>query len=270
MICFPNAKINLGLEVIRKREDNFHDLETIFYPCMLSDILEMKESDKVKLTLSGIDIIDDPNNNLVLKAYQLLKGIFGLPPVEFYLHKKIPTGAGLGGGSSDAAFAMKGLNELFQLNIEKEKMITLASNLGSDCAFFIHNYPVFAEGKGDVFSDIDLSLSGLYLVLVKPTVAVSTVAAYRGVIPAMPDSHLIDSVKRPVKEWQYSIKNRFEESVFSVFPIIGHIKEKLYNNGALYASMSGSGSSVYGLFDRKPENLKTLFPDCFYWEEKCS
>jgi len=269
MICFPNAKINLGLEVIRKREDNFHDLETIFYPFSLSDILEMKESNKVKLILSGLDIVDNPDNNLVLKAYQLLKGIYGLPPVEFHLHKIIPTGAGLGGGSSDAAFALKGLNDLFQLNIEKDKMIEFASNLGSDCAFFIHNHPVFAEGKGDIFSEIKLSLKGLYMVLVKPSVAVSTAAAYRGVTPSIPDSYLIDSIKRPVNEWHDCIRNRFEESVFAAYPIIGHIKESMYNDGALYASMSGSGSSVYGLFDRKPENLKTYFLDCFYWEEKC-
>jgi len=229
----------------------------------------MKESNKVKLILSGLDIVDNPDNNLVLKAYQLLKGIYGLPPVEFHLHKIIPTGAGLGGGSSDAAFALKGLNDLFQLNIEKDKMIEFASNLGSDCAFFIHNNPVFAEGKGDIFSEIKLSLKGLYMVLVKPSVAVSTAAAYRGVTPSIPDSYLIDSIKRPVNEWHDCIRNRFEESVFAAYPIIGHIKESMYNDGALYASMSGSGSSVYGLFDRKPENLKTYFLDCFYWEEKC-
>jgi 4-diphosphocytidyl-2-C-methyl-D-erythritol kinase len=270
MICYPNAKINLGLEVIRKREDNFHDIETIFFPFSLSDILELRASDRVKLTLTGLDIIDNPDNNLVLKAYQLLKRIYGLPPVEFHLHKIIPTGAGLGGGSSDAAFTLKGLNDLFQLNIEKDKMIEFASTLGSDCAFFIHNHPVFAEGRGDIFTEIELGLKGLYMVLVKPSVAVSTVAAYRGVTPAMPDYHLIDSVKRPVNEWNSFIRNQFEESVFATYPIIGQIKKSLLNKGALYASMSGSGSSVYGLFDRKPENLKTHFPDCFYWEEKCS
>jgi 4-diphosphocytidyl-2-C-methyl-D-erythritol kinase len=269
MICFPNAKINVGLEVIRKREDNYHDLETIFYPISLSDILELNSSERTKITLTGLEIENDPENNLVMKAYRLLKEAFNLPPVEFHLHKLIPAGAGLGGGSSDAAFTLMSLNELFQLNIKKDKLLDYASTLGSDCAFFILNKPVFAEGKGNLFSEIKISLNGLTLVLIKPPFAVSTAQAYSSIIPHLPDFSLLESINKPVDTWENYVFNHFEKHVFQLFPQIGKIKDLLYESGALYASMSGSGSSVYGLFKDVPENLKDKFNGYFIWQGKC-
>jgi len=227
MICFPNAKINIGLEVIRKRVDHFHDLETIFYPVTLSDILEMNESEHTKLTLTGLDIADDTNNNLVLKAYRLLKETYNLPPVEFHLHKLIPTGAGLGGGSSDSAFTLMGLNELFHLNLGKNKLSEFASLLGSDCPFFIHNHPVFAEGKGNIFTEINLNLKGLSLVLIKPRLGVSTAQAYGSIKPSFPEYPLTESVLKPIVEWKDFIFNKFEENVFNIYPVIGQIKASL-------------------------------------------
>jgi 4-diphosphocytidyl-2-C-methyl-D-erythritol kinase len=269
MICFPNAKINIGLEVIRKRTDSFHDLETVFYPVALSDILEMNESDNTKLTLTGLDIPDNPDNNLILKAYSLLKAAFNLPPVEFHLHKIIPMGAGLGGGSSDSAFTLTGLNQLFHLNLQRNKLLEFAAQLGSDCSFFILNYPVLAEEKGNLFSEITVNLLGLSLVLIKPFLSVSTALAYGGIKPSAPVYPLRESIIKPVNEWNNCIFNKFEENVFELYPIIGQIKKTLYTSGALYASMSGSGSTVYGLFEEVPPNLIDLFPGCFYWQEKC-
>jgi 4-diphosphocytidyl-2-C-methyl-D-erythritol kinase len=268
MIVFPNAKINIGLEVIRKREDGFHDLETIFYPVSLSDILEMNEARTTKLTLTGFDIDDNQDNNIVLKAYRLLHKEYNLPPVEFHLHKQVPTGAGLGGGSSDAAFTLMGLNDLFSLTIEKQKIVEFASQLGSDCAFFVHNYPLFAEGRGTVFSEIELDIKGHSLVLIKPPFPVSTAEAYKGITPIATERSLPYSVKKPISEWKNCVFNRFEENVFNLYPKLDEIKKSLYSKGALYASMSGSGSTVYGIFDTAPQQLKALFPDCFYWEEK--
>jgi len=269
MICFPNAKINIGLEVIRKREDNYHDLETVFYPVPLSDILEMIPSTRTHLTITGLDINDTPGDNLVLKAYHLLKDTYDLPPVEFHLHKIIPAGAGLGGGSSDAAFTLTGLNDLFQLNIEKQTLLEYSSRLGSDCAFFILNYPVFAEGKGNIFSNIEMNLRDYFLVLVKPSFAVSTAQAYGGIKPSIPDISLLQAIKNPATYWKDQIYNQFEKTVFNLFPEIEEIKKSLYNNGAIYASMSGSGSTVYGLFKEVPQNLSLQFPEYFYWEGKC-
>ncbi|HPB05874.1 MAG TPA: 4-(cytidine 5'-diphospho)-2-C-methyl-D-erythritol kinase, partial [Prolixibacteraceae bacterium] len=255
------------LEVIRKRDDGFHDIETVFYPLSLSDILEMNVSANTSLTLSGIDIVDDPNNNLVMKAYRLLKNDFSLPPVSFHLHKQIPTGAGLGGGSADGAYTLKGLNTLFNLNIDAEKLENYASQLGSDCAFFIQNKPVFAEGRGNIFTTTDLSLKDYWLVLVKPACAVSTAQAYGGVKPEVPGSKLTELVKMPVSEWEGKVVNRFEKSVFGIFPEIERIKQTLFQKGAIYTAMSGSGSTVFGIFDQVPDDLKTLFQDYFYHQE---
>lgn len=269
MICFPNAKINIGLEVIRKREDHYHDLETVFYPVSLSDILELNESDQTRLTLSGLNIDNRPDSNLVLKAYHLLKEVYNLPPVEFHLHKIIPAGAGLGGGSSDAAFTLTGLNELFKLNISKNMLMDYASNVGSDCAFFILNQPVFAQGKGNIFSDLPVFNREYSLVLIKPPISVSTALAYSGILPKVPEYQLKELVKHSVESWKDFVFNRFEDNVFPLFPPIKKIKEHLYEYGAIYASMSGSGSTVYGLFKEIPEHLAEKFPECFFWEEKC-
>ncbi|WP_395625381.1 4-(cytidine 5'-diphospho)-2-C-methyl-D-erythritol kinase [Daejeonella sp.] len=251
MIMFPNAKINIGLNVLSKREDGYHDLETIFYPIGLKDALEVVESEHLMFTSSGLDIPGDPMNNLCLKAYHLLSKNHKLPPVHIHLHKHIPIGAGLGGGSSDASFFIKLMNDKFELGLEISKMEGYASQLGSDCAFFVQNKPAIAFGKGDELQNIEIDLSGFYMVLVMPHVQVSTAEAYRGVIPRATSNPLVDLIKLPIEEWKIFIKNDFEVSVFDQYPIIGDIKSKLYQSGALYASMSGSGSSVFGIFKEK-------------------
>jgi len=269
MILFPSAKINIGLEVLRKRPDNFHDLETIFYPLNLCDILEINQSDTFHFSISGIEIGEFNEENIVVKAYRLLQSNYNLPPVHIHLHKQIPIGAGLGGGSSDAAFTLLGLNKLFHLNLENEFLRNYASVLGSDCAFFLTNQPVFAEGKGNVFSEVKIDLKKYSLVLIKPTISISTSEAYNGISPKISEFSLKESVKRPIQLWKEKIENRFEMGIFDSHPQIKLIKERLYQEGAIFASMSGSGSSVYGLFEIIPQQLKGHFPDCFYWEEKC-
>jgi len=269
MILFPFAKINIGLEVLRKRSDGFHDLETIFYPLNLCDILEINKSDNFNFSLSGIEIGDSTQENIVVKAYRLLQSEFNLPPVHIHLHKIIPTGAGLGGGSSDAAFALTGLNKLFLLNLSEVQLINYASRLGSDCAFFIINQPVFAEGKGNIFSEITIDLKKYTLVLIKPAISVSTSMAYRSIEPKIPEYSLKESIKLPIDCWKEKVENQFEKGIFKNSPLIKSIKESLYSEGAIFSSMSGSGSSVFGLFEFVPPHLKNLFPDCFYWEEHC-
>jgi 4-diphosphocytidyl-2-C-methyl-D-erythritol kinase len=269
MILYPFAKINIGLEVLRKRSDNFHDLETIFYPLSLCDILEINESYSFKFSLSGLKIAGDQKENIVVKAYRVIQSEFNLPPVHIHLHKMIPTGAGLGGGSSDAAFTLSGLNDLFQLNLDTSRLMEFASRLGSDCPFFLLKHPAFAEGKGDIFSDINIKLKNFSLVLIKPNFSVSTKTAYSYLLPKLPEFSLKDSIKLPINRWKDRIENRFEKAIFSQYPEIGKIKEILYQKGAFFASMSGSGSSVYGLFEKKNNNLNYLFRDFFYHEEIC-
>ncbi len=269
MILFPYAKINIGLEVLRKRPDCFHDLETVFYPLSFCDILEINRSDSFQFSITGIDLEGNSEENIVIKAYRLLQAEYNLPPVQIHLHKQIPVGAGLGGGSSDGAFTLMGLNDLFQLHLNEEKLIGYASRLGSDCAFFILNRPVFAEGTGNIFSEVEMNLRGYTLVLIKPNLSISTAEAYRGIVPALPEISLKERVKLPVGSWAGKVINRFEEGIFKGFPEIEAIKMKLYQEGAVYASMSGSGSSVYGLFESVPERLEEYFHEYFYWEEKC-
>lgn len=258
MITFPNAKINLGLNIVEKRPDGYHNLETIFYPIPLEDALEInpltKGSEPVcTLTQTGISIGGDSKDNLVLKAYQLLNAHYTLPPVQIHLYKHIPTGAGLGGGSADAAHMLKLLNEQFELNIPTETLEEYATQLGADCAFFIRNSPLYAEGIGNRFTSIQLSLKDYGLIVVKPDIFVSTREAFAHVKPCRPRLNLKDIIRRPVHEWKTCMTNDFEASVFPQFPVISTIKEELYRLGAVYASMSGSGSSVYGLFAPKTE-----------------
>ena len=251
MICFPNAKINLGLNIVSKREDGYHNLETVFYPIPLEDSLEfvtLAQDQETVFSNYGIAVDGPGDNNLVMRAYRLLASMYDLPPVHVYLRKNIPFGAGLGGGSSDAAFMIKMLNDAFHLDLTLSQMEELAARLGADAPFFIQNKPVFATGIGNVFHPVELSLKGYYLVLIKPDVAVSTPEAYRLVKPKMPAYSLTEIIKRPVEEWKDLMVNDFEESVFDRQPVIGEIKAKLYEMGALYASMSGSGSSVFGIF----------------------
>lgn len=297
MISFPNCKINIGLNVISKRSDGYHDIETVFYPVNYLDALEIKlmkpldpatirkrieshmlispdsifASSKKRqadipccsLRMTGNDIECQAMDNLVVKAYTMLLEDFDLPAIEIELHKHIPSGAGLGGGSADGAFMISLLNRRFNLRMKDSMMERYAARLGSDCAFFIKNKPAFAEGRGEVLSPVDLSLSGRVLVIVKPDVFVSTAEAYAGVTPKRPQVSLKESVKRPVSEWKGLIFNDFEESVFARHPQLAQIKEKLYFLGAEYAAMSGSGSALYGIFKEPLDRPSELFPGMF-------
>ena len=267
MITYPNAKINLGLNIVEKRPDGYHNLETIFYPINLQDALEVTllEGEKeYELTLSGTPIEGNPEDNLVVKAYRLLKEDYPhIAPVDIHMYKHIPTGAGLGGGSADAAFMIKLLNDKFKLGLSIEEMENYAARLGADCAFFIQNKPVFASGIGNIFEPIQLSLKGYFLVLVKPDIFVSTKDAFSLITPKMPVQSLKEIVRMPVETWRATMKNDFETSVFKKFPEIAAIKDKLYDLGAIYASMSGSGSSVFGIFQKQIEFVDEIFSGCF-------
>lgn len=257
----PNAKINLGLNIVSKREDGYHNLETVFYPIGLFDELKVKvlpENEVFQFQLKGIKLDSKPGDNLVEKAYRLLAADYKLSPVRIDLMKKIPVGAGLGGGSSDAAFMLKVLNDIFRIGLNNFQLEQYAAKIGADCAFFIRNKPVFATGTGNIFSTIDINLTGYSWVLVKPQIHVSTALAYANVVPASPEMSLTEIIKQPVSAWKSIMINDFELSVFKQFPEIATIKQKLYDAGALYASMSGSGSSVFGIFENAPGNI-TMF-----------
>ena len=270
MILFPNAKINIGLNIVERRPDGYHNLESIFYPVNICDRLQVDEdpdspAPNCSMTLDGIVIDGRPEDNLVVRAYHLLEEQFSLPAVKVRLQKLIPTGAGLGGGSSDAAFMLKALNEMFQLQLSDDRLEALATRLGADCAFFIKNQPVFATGIGNIFHrDVPMpSLDGKHIVLVKPEDFVSTRDAYAAIVPARPKYPLVSSAQLPLSLWRDTIVNDFEASVFPKHPAIRQIKEQLYALGALYACMSGSGSSVFGIFDAPVTDLDTHFPQMF-------
>jgi 4-diphosphocytidyl-2-C-methyl-D-erythritol kinase len=263
MISFPNAKINIGLQITEKRKDGFHNLETVFFPVGWSDALEIAESDQLQFTTSGISISGSLESNLVMRAYFLLQNNFALPALKIHLHKQIPFGAGLGGGSADGAFMLQMLNKTFNLNLPSEKLIEYAAALGSDCPFFMLNKPVFATGRGEVMNEINLNVKGLYLLLVKPPVEVSTAKAFQNVVPQKPAVSLSELINLPVHDWKNNIVNQFEVSVFSQYPEIANIKTQLYDMGAVYASMSGSGSCVFGLFNELPESIENRFPASF-------
>jgi len=260
MISFPNAKINIGLLITGKRPDGYHNLETVFFPVVWSDALEIAYSEEFGFTSSGIEIAGPSDSNLVMKAYRLLSEDFDLPPLRIHLHKQIPFGAGLGGGSADGAFMLRMLNKTFNLNISQEKMIEYAARLGSDCPFFLINQPVFATGRGEIMTPVNVSLKGLSLFMVKPSVEVSTASAFRNVAPQKPEISLQELIQLPVTEWKDKIFNQFEASVFPQFPQIEAVKNKLYDLGAIYASMSGSGSCVFGLFIDIPVQIAEFFP----------
>jgi len=268
MICFPNAKINIGLHVTEKRPDGYHNLETLFYPTKLYDVIEILENksgnEPYVWSSSGIQIDGNANDNLCIKALNLLKKDFNIPPVKIHLHKVIPFGAGLGGGSADAAFTLTTLNEMFDLKLSTESLIDYASKIGADCAFFILNKPCIATGIGDILKPIDLSLKDKYLLLVKPEIHISTPEAYSGVKPKFPNEKLEDILKQPLDSWKTTVVNDFEASVFPNHPKIKEIKDKMYSAGAIYASMTGSGAAVFGIFENKPP---LLFPEYFSWTE---
>lgn len=248
MVIFPNCKINLGLHILQKRSDGYHDIETVFYPVPWCDVLEIIPSDKLTFSSSGLTIDGDPEQNLCLKAYRLLKQEYDLPTVHIHLHKIVPMGAGLGGGSSDAAFTLHTLNRKFALGIAEETLASVAAQLGSDCSFFIKNTPCVATGRGTDISAINLSLSGYYMVVVYPAIHISTPLAYSRVTPALRDVSVKDIVNTPIADWKKLLVNDFEKSVFEHYPAIQDIKKELYSAGAIYSSLSGSGSAVYGIF----------------------
>lgn len=253
MITFSNAKINIGLNIIGKRLDGYHNLETVFYPIPIEDPLEIHITDKSDSTINlftfGKKIEGDISTNLVVQAYELLKKDFKLPSVNVYLYKNIPSGAGLGGGSSNASFTLKLLNEKLNLNLSTQQLEDYAKQLGADCPFFIQNKPVFAEGIGELFTPIPLDLNGYKLVLIKPQLFISTKEAFQGIQPHQAENLLLDCIKLPIHKWKDYIFNDFERPLFSSYPELKDIKAYLYEYGAIYASVSGSGPSIYGIFD---------------------
>lgn len=273
MIVFPCAKINLGLNIVSNRDDGYHNLETVFYPVPLYDALEIKYMDPkfpsdvpCDLKVTGIDLDCDEQWNLVIRAYNLLAEDYELPRVHAHLMKRIPTGAGLGGGSSDGAYMIRLLDERFRLNIGIAEMERCAARLGADCAFFITAEPMYATGIGNILAPVDDSigfLKGLYLAIVKPGISVSTVEAYRQIKPKKPAKCCLDIVRQPIETWREELTNDFEPPVFAAHPELGDIKEKLYDMGAIFAQMSGSGSAIYGIFKEAPENIEDKFPGMF-------
>jgi 4-diphosphocytidyl-2-C-methyl-D-erythritol kinase len=273
MIVFPNCKINLGLNILRKRSDGFHELETVFYPLPIHDILEIVFLKKLRgrpgipFSISGLEIDGKKNSNLCLKALKLLKKkIPQIPSVQLHLHKVIPAGSGLGGGSADAAFTLKVLNETCSLNLSEEQLINFASQLGSDCPFFIINKPCFSKGRGELLEEINLDLSPYKIVLANPGFAINTREAFTGIKPALSDVSIKEIIKRPIETWKDDLKNDFEKTTFSQYPVIEKIKNDLYNAGALYASMSGSGSTVFGIFS-KQQSTDISFPSHYFVRE---
>lgn len=269
--AFPNAKINIGLYVVERRPDGYHNLQTVFYPIPLHDNLQVRPLEKSDepylLQMAGNAIEGNPADNLIIKVYNSLKADFNLPQLDIYLYKRIPTGAGLGGGSSDAAYMMKVLNDAFSLKMTEEEMERRVAKMGADCAFFIKEQPAYATGIGDVLTPINLSLKGKTLLLVKPSTFVSTKEAYGGVVPQMPEHDLLEALASPIETWKETVKNDFERSVFKHHPEIAAIKETLYNMGAIYASMSGSGSTVFGIFPHEVEEAARVFKDCFVFQQ---
>jgi 4-diphosphocytidyl-2-C-methyl-D-erythritol kinase len=276
MIVFPNCKINLGLRILHKRSDGFHDLETIFLPLPLTDILELtihnntEHTPVIPFTTSGLPFESDTVGNLCTKAYKLLKKDFpDLPHVQMHLHKVIPLGAGLGGGSADAAFTLTLLNKKFNLSLTDTQLIHYAIQLGSDCPFFIINKPCYATGKGELMEEIKLELSDYKLVIVNPGIHINSGQAFRQIIPGLPEKSLKEIIAEPIKKWKDDLKNDFEKSVFKQYPAIVDIKDQLYIAGAVYASMSGSGSTVYGIFPKQIKPQLSFRPHYLTWELPC-
>ncbi|MBL7739332.1 MAG: 4-(cytidine 5'-diphospho)-2-C-methyl-D-erythritol kinase [Chitinophagaceae bacterium] len=270
MVVFPNCKINLGLHIIRKRSDGFHDIETIFYPLPLYDILEIIEpaaQKDIAFSTSGIPIEATTENNLCIKAWRLLQKDFpSLPPVQMHLHKAIPMAAGLGGGSADGAFVLQLLNKKFELGLTTQQLNRYALQLGSDCPFFIINKPCFATGRGEILEETSIDLGVYKFVIVNPGIHVSTKDAFSMITPGPPVKDIKRIIAQSIDTWKDELKNDFEEPIFALHPEIGMIKTELYKTGAVYASMSGSGSTVYGIVE-KEKPLQLAFPSHYFVRE---
>lgn len=269
MIIRPCAKINLGLNIVGVRPDGYHDLETVFYPVPIYDNIEITEMDTQFISLTNADLkitgtsVDcDEQKNLVVKAYNLLSAEHNIPRIHIHLYKNIPMQAGMGGGSSDCAYVIKLLNRQFNLGLTSEQMQKYAVKLGADCAFFIDSVPSYATGIGDVLLPIDINLNGYSIVVVKPQVAVSTAKAYSKIIPKYPVVSCIDAIKQPIENWHNLLTNDFEKPIFEEYPEIASIKKHLYDLGAIFSMMSGSGSAVFGIYKNVPSNINKEFPDC--------
>jgi 4-diphosphocytidyl-2-C-methyl-D-erythritol kinase len=252
MVAFPPCKINLGLRIVAKRQDGYHDLETCFYPVPWTDVLEVIHAPLTHFAYSGHVIPGDPASNLCEKAYELLRRDFAIGPINMHLHKVLPMGAGLGGGSSDGAYMLRLLNDLFALQLTRERLISYAATLGSDCPFFIGDGPMIGKGRGEILSPISLSLAGTYAVLLKPDLHLATSVAFAGITPKVPEADIDTVVSSGQDTWKDRLHNDFEDSLFPKFPILSSLKAQLYDADAYYASLSGSGSTVYGLFNQKP------------------
>jgi 4-diphosphocytidyl-2-C-methyl-D-erythritol kinase len=269
MISFPNGKINIGLSVLEKRPDGYHNIETIMYPVSIHDVLEIIVFPGIdfSFSLTGINIPGETGNNLVCKAYELLKKDFNIPAIKIHLHKVIPAGAGLGGGSADAAFAIKMINKLFDLGLSEEKMEYYSKILGSDCAFFIKNKPVIAYEKGDKFENVALNLEKYFLIIVKPYIHINTQEAYSWIKPARKEISLKDLVHAPINQWKNTVINDFEAELIKQHPVIEIIIKRLYEVGAIFASLTGSGAAVYGIFS-EVKDIQKEFPRCFFWSNQ--
>ena len=251
MIQFPNCKINLGLSILAKRADGYHELETVFYPIAVSDALEVLPAANLTMTQSGIAVPGDPAQNLCLKAYHLLKKDFPqLPTVQMHLHKNIPMGAGLGGGSSDGTAALVILNQQFDLGLNDQQLIDYASQLGSDCPFFVYNKACHATGRGEILKPIALDLSNYQFLLVHPGIHIATAWAFQQLKPHTKSESIQSIIEKPITDWKNDLINDFEAPVFKAEPTLSVIKDQLYQLGAIYASMSGSGSSLFGIFPK--------------------
>ncbi|MBL4623700.1 MAG: 4-(cytidine 5'-diphospho)-2-C-methyl-D-erythritol kinase [Flavobacteriales bacterium] len=265
MIAFPNAKINIGLNILRKRADGFHDIESLFYPIKLCDVLEIVKSEEFEFTTSGIEIPGDSTSNLCVKAFQLIQQSYKIGNAKIHLRKVIPMGAGLGGGSADAAFCINMLNSLFELDIPLQRRLDYATQLGSDCTFFIENKAAIATGRGEVLTPFQLDLSGKWIGLVNPNIYVGTAEAYQGAIIDEQKQDLKNTLSETVDNWKGNVINAFEQSVFLKHPQLDEVKNKLYDMGAEYASMTGSGSTVFGIFANEP---RFEFDSFFTWKLK--
>ncbi len=269
MLVFPNCKVNLGLNILCKRNDGFHDLESFFYPVYLKDALEIISSKNVngqiRFSTSGLVINGNENDNLCIKAYELLKIRFPqISSVQIHLHKTIPMGAGLGGGSADAAFTLKTLNQLFGLHLSTEQLFELALQLGSDCPFFLKNKPCFATSRGEVLEEIELNLSAYKMIIIYPGIHINTGWAFSQIHPAIPEKSIREIIQQPLETWKTTLTNDFEQPVFHRHPELKRIKEKLYSLGAIYASMSGSGSTLFGIFKKDFSIDTSIFPKHYF------
>lgn len=273
MIVRPNAKINIGLNIVSKRPDGFHNLETLMVPLCMADELKLTENKhigakKFELSIDGLAIDGALDSNLVSRAYYLLNADFTLPPVKASLRKQVPMGAGLGGGSADCAFMITALNKMFDLKLSVQDMQRYASMLGSDCAFFVQDKPAYATGRGEILTPVKLDLSDYTIVVVKPDVHVNTSQAYGLLAPQAPKYPIMDLLSKSPEEWPGKMVNDFETPIFGMYPVLSNIKDELYRLGAAYASMTGSGSAIYGLFRNKPDFESLKFDNCFVWQGK--